>query len=541
MAVEALVDSSSKLQNDADAVGLGVLLVNSILTSIGGNGHEVLHHFFWAIAAMCRGNTSVVSSFARAGAPGACVRALASCSKSLVAEAALDVLSLFVVPLETAAVPNPAVAPALNDMPFSGAIGHTKLAVSQLLTSDQAVSKLAAFAKAASKHGRSISTHIALTTVLAAATLDFATTASVLERTSSKSSSDNARPSASSCGSLVQSCISCIVNNHSPQLCTQLIAKLVPISVFAREFINHGGISVLFACMHSNYSLSSFKFAASALVELATHQEDQFISGLESAAWCEIAAAVDALLQKMKELREKRMQQAILADGVKMLQMLSSLPISFHFRMMSLMLSSMAIEIVLCCVISSHICSDPELRGCILAALQFVLTLMDFDLSIKPVRDSKTAHGRAPAVTTGAFMLDAGEYHSAASLIDVAPLIPDLLNLFSSSISAVIATSDSGKDPQNALENASQSISDSSKEHRAILLCILRVLIFLVDNPLAADVTGAAGGIELLVKLFLFGEEEHKKTVLTVLRMLHAHNDMNRQILARLIGLMTSF
>jgi hypothetical protein len=57
---------------------------------------------------------------------------------------------------------------------------------------------------------------------------------------------------------------------------------------------------------------------------------------------------------------------------------------------------------------------------------------------------------------------------------------------------------------------------------------------------LAADVTGAAGGVELLVKLFLFGEEEHKAAVLVVLRRLHSHNDMNRQILARLIGLLSS-
>ena len=81
------------------------------------------------------------------------------------------------------------------------------------------------------------------------------------------------------------------------------------------------------------------------------------------------------------------------------------------------------------------------------------------------------------------------------------------------------------------------SIGVSNDKDGAILICILKVLTFLVDNPSAADVTGAAGGVELLVKLFLLGEEEHKAAVLVVLRMLHAHNDMNRQILARLIGL----
>ncbi len=534
------MDSNSALQNEADAAGFCVLLVNSILSLIGGNGHEVVHHFFWAITAMSRSNDRVISSFARAGAPGACVRGLASCPKLLIAEAALDVLILFMVPLQTSNDFCPGMHSSLHDMSASGELSHAKLAVSALLTSDQAVARLTALFKAASRHGRANSIRNALIVMLSAATLDFGATASVLERSSSKSiSGDTSHPAvASSSGALVQSCISSLKNNHFPQLCSQLIAKLSPISNFACNLMNDGGIKVLLACMRSNLSPSSLKCILSSLAIIANHHQDQFVSNFESIAWYEISTAVVALLQRMKELREKKRQQVILTDSVRLLQILSSLPISFHFRMNSLMLTSMAIEIVLCCVISTHICSDPEMRGSILIALQFVLNLMEFDLSIKPNRDLKTAHDKVSSNTTGGFILDVGEYQSATSLVDVAPLIPDLLNLLATSIHAIMATSNSGKGDEKVPED-STSITDSSNEHRAILLCILKVLSFLVDNPLAADVAGAAGGIELLVKLYLFGEEDHKATVITVLRVLHTHNDMNRQILARLIGLLT--
>jgi hypothetical protein len=535
MAIEVIVASSPKLQSDADAAGLCVLLVNAILTSIGGNNLEVVHIYFWAILSMCHGNSSVISSFARAGAPGAAVRALASCSKMLTAEAALDVLSLFILPLDTSAVRSMPDASSVHEFSSSAAISQSKLAVSALLTSDQAVARLATFARSASKHGRFGSVQTVLTVMLAAISLDFHTTALLLERASAACSSDNTIPAAvaSSGSALVQSCMASLMQDRFTQLCAQLLAKLVPISVCACEVFNRGGILVLFASMHSKHSVSMLKCTLSALALLASRHQQQFVSSLESAQWCEISEAISTLLQRLKALQEHRKQEYLLSDIVRLLQIFCSLPISFHFRMMSFILSSKAIETLLLCVVSPHVCSNPELRSSILDTLHFVLTLMDFDMSIKPVRDSRAASASASAA---AAVLD-GEYQSATSLVDVAPLIPEILNLFSSCISAISAGNQGAQ--HDALR--ASSLIDSNVEQRAILLCILKVLTFLVDNPLAADVTGAAGGVELLVKLFLFGEEEHKATVLVVLRMLHAHNDMNRQILARLIGLFPSF
>jgi hypothetical protein len=533
MAIEVVVGSSAKLQSDADAAGLSALLVNAVLTSISGNSHEVVHIYFWAIAAMCHGNASVISSFARAGAPGAAVRALASCSKMLTAEAALDVLSLFTLPPETYTVRNVPGASSVHELSSSAALSQSKLAVSALLTSDQAVARLAAFARSASKHGRFGSVQTVLAVMLAVVSSDFNTAALTLERTSAAGSGSlNAAGVASSGSALVQSCIASLMQDRFPQLCTQLLAKLVPISGCACEVFNRGGISVLFACLHSKHSVSVLKCTLSTLAVLASHHQQQFVSGLESAQWCEISVAIDAVLQRLKGLREHKKQQHLLADVVRLLQSFCTLPISFHFRMMSFILSSKAIETLLLCIISPHICSNPEMRSSILATLEFVLKLMDFDMSIKPVRDNRAAPTRASAATA---VVD-GEYQSATSLVDVAPLIPEILNLFSSCISAISAVN---QGTQYDADRASLLIS-SNDEQRAILLCILKVLTFLVDNPLAADVTGAAGGVELLVKLFLFGEEDHKAAVLVVLRMLHAHNDMNRQILARLIGLLHS-
>ncbi len=538
MAIEALVHSSSKLQNDADTAGVCVLLVNAILATIGSNGHDVVHTYFWAVAALCRGNDRVASSFARAGMPSAAVRALASCSKMLAAEAALDVLSIYTSPPETLAVTSSAAASGFNESSFSSS-SPTTLAVSALLTSDVAVAKLAAFARAATKHGRAGSVQIALTVMLAAATVDFDATASVLERTSSNSSSsksgDASVPNSSS--ALVQSCMDSIMKDRFPQLCLQLLAKMVPVYVFACEVLNRGGVSVLLASLHSKRSRTVLKCILSALATLAVHHQQQFITSLESMPWCQISVALEALLQKITELRESR-HYGVLSDAVQLLQAFSSLPISFHFRIMSFLLSSKTIEIVLQCAVSSHAVSAPELRGFILTALNFVLALMEFDLSIKPVRDSKAAFCKLSAVSVGGFPLDVSDYQSAASLVDVAPVIPDLLNLFSSCMSKLGAASHSDNVGAPDTGDVLPPISTSNDKDGAILLCILKVLTFLVDNPSAADVTGAAGGVELLVKLFLLGEEEHKAAVLVVLRMLHAHNDMNRQILARLIGLL---
>jgi hypothetical protein len=533
MAIEALVDSSYKLQNDAAGAGLCVLIVNAILATIGGNGHEVVHTYFWAVAAMCRGNDRVTSSFARAGVPSAAVRALASCSKMLAAEAALDVLSIYTSPPETLAATNSAGTSSFHELSSFPASSLTQLAVSALLTSDEAVSRLTAFARASTKHGKTGSVRIALTIMLTAATVDFDATASVLERTSSKGSSPNIGHAAvaSSSSSLVQSCIASLMNDCFPHLCTQLLDMLAPVSVFACEVLNRGGLSVLLACLHSKRSLSTLKCSLSALGVLASNHQQQFILILESLPWSEISVAVEALLQRLHESRENGKFHDLLAGAVRLLRIFSSLPISFHFRMVSFMLSSKAIEIVLRCAISSHACSSPQLRGFILAALEFVLTLMDFDMSIKPVRDLKAA-------SLNGLALDVGDYQSAASLVDVAPVIPDLLNLFASCISALGTASQSGNQGTQDVGDVPPSISVNNEENRAILLCILRVLMFLVDNPLAADVTGAAGGVELLVKLFLLGEKEHKSIVLSVLRMLHAHNDMNRQILGRIIGLL---
>ena len=540
MAIEALTDSNSKPQNDAEAVGICVSLVNAILTSIGGTGREVVHTYLWAVAAMCRGNYNVISSFARAGAPSAAVRTLASCSSKLAAEAALDVLSFY---MHTPEAPAFVSSSAAISAPSSATFDHNKLAAGALLSSEEAVTRLALFARAASKHGRSDSLHTALTVMLAAATVDFATTASVLERMSSKSSRNdkNLAASSSSDSALVQACITCLMNDRCPQLCIQLLAKLVPISAFALELFALGGISVLFARLYSNSSLTMLTYILPSLVLLASQHQEQFVLSLENMLWCEVSVAVEALLQIMKGMRENRKQQLLLADAVQLLQIFASIPTNFHFRMMSFMLSSQAIEILLRTVINPHVCSAPELRCLIITALEFVVKLMEFDLSIKPVYDSKTSPSKPSAVTSGGFIADVGEYQSAASLIDVAPILPHLLNLFASCINSITAVSHS------ANQGTSQEIaaeSPSSIDHddvqRAILRCILKVLTFLVDNPLAADVTGAAGGVELLMKLFLFGEEEHKAAVLVVLRMLHAHNDMNRQILARLIGLLAT-
>jgi len=541
MAIEALTDSSSKSQNDADAAGLCVVLVNAILTSMsGGSGHEVVHTYLWAIAAMCRGNNSVISSFARAGVPSAAVRTLASCSKMLAAEAALDVLSLY---MHTQEAPAVASSAATISEPASATLDHIKLAAGALLTSDEAVTRLAVFARTASKYGRCGSLHTALAVMLATATVDFGTTASVLERACSKSSSNDRVSSASSSSgsALVQTCIASLMNDRCPHLCIDLLAKLVLISAFAREVIERGGISVLFARLYSNSSSSMLKGILSTLVLLASKHQQQFVSSLESMLWCEVSVAVEALLKMMKIMLENRKQHIMLADAIQLLHIFASLPTNFHFRMMSFMLSSQAIEIVLRCVINSHVCSAPELRGSIHTALEFVLTLMEFDLSIKPDRESKTSPRKPAAASAGGFVLDGGEYQSAASLVDVAPILPDLFNLFASCMNSATSAPHSGN------QSTSQDIAavppssiDSDIVQRAILRCIIRVLTFLVDNPLAADVTGAAGGVELLMKLFLFGEEEHKAAVLVVLRMLHAHNDMNRQIMARLIGLLAT-
>jgi hypothetical protein len=541
MAIEALVDSSPKLQNDADTAGLCVLIVNAILATLGGNGREVVHIFFWAVAAMCRGNDRVITSCARAGVPSVAVRALASCSKMLAAEAALNVLSIFTSPLESAAVLNSSGMSLVHESSFVPASGHTKQAVSALLTSDEAVSRLAAFSRAASKRGKYENVQTALTIMLAAATADFDATKSVLERTSVTGSIDTSPAAvASSSSGLVQSCIASLMNDRFPELCTHFLAKLVPISVFACDVLDRGGISVLLACFHSKCSISMLKCSLSALVVLATYNQKHFIVNLENLPWCEISVAIQALLQKMKETRENKRHRDFLAEAVRLLQILSSLPISFHFRTISFMLSSQAIEIVLCCAISSHACSDPERRGFILSSLQFVLTLMDFDLSIKPDRDVKTAPCKQSAKPVADFRIDADDYQSAASLVDVAPLIPNLLKLFASCISGVVSASQFDTQGTTDVGEVLTSMNATNDEQRAITFCILKILTFLVDNPLAADVTGAAGGVELLVKLFLFGEEEHKAAVLVVLRRLHSHNDMNRQILARLIGLLSS-
>jgi hypothetical protein len=326
------------------------------------------------------------------------------------------------------------------------------------------------------------------------------------------------------------------MNDICTLACSQLLLRLVPISVFAREFLNREGVSVLFTFIHSKASFRNLKYIIATILALEVHHHQQFISSLESMQWREISAAVEALLQRIKaSSHDNRNQPDLLSDIVRLLSVFSSVPFSFHFRIMSFMLSSQAIEIVLRFAIIRHDSPASEPRASALAALRFVLALMDFDLSIKPVCDLKPSLSKSSSATAGGFALDSDEYQSAAALTDVAPLLPDLLGLLASSIKSVMSNSPCTTQAHKVSDASQLSIEDYD-QHREIIFCILKVLTFLVDNPLAADVIGAAGGIELLVKLIIFGEEGNKADALSILRMLHSRNHLNRQILARLTG-----